>query len=280
MKRNNDNMAGIEKVSFVGNLGPHHTSYNQPRKQKTQNNFRCNHSVPSPPPFQIIRATAHPNNTRVAMEEITKLLGSMPKSIQIVICGMLGLQVLAFSAWFIMMMRESKNEKEKQSWGFDCNNRTHISVLWVEGSALKETYLIYTFEKYEIGWCELICIRSLGYISGREIHVCIMRFLTNQSNSYCVCNLLVKKSVKRIFNWTFFRCVPSFHKTHSLSAVYVLLFHPIFTKCATKTSTPPPHYPILSTYYVLPKELNVQNKYHKHTRGNNWTILIQHCLPR
>ena len=90
------------------------------------------------------------------MEEITKLLGSMPKSIQIVICGMLGLQVLAFSAWFIMMMRESKNEKEKQSWGgLDCNNRAHISVLWVEGSALKETYLIYTYEKYEIGWCEL-----------------------------------------------------------------------------------------------------------------------------
>ena len=112
VKRNNDNMAGIEKVSFVfcGNL---HKI--QSTKKQKHNNFRCNHSVPSPPPFQIVRATAHPNNTRVAMEEITKLLGSMPKSIQIVICGMLGLQVLAFSAWFIMMMRESKNEKEKQS---------------------------------------------------------------------------------------------------------------------------------------------------------------------
>ena len=92
-------MAGIEQRIFFDN----------------HNHRTILHTAPSPPPFQIIRAIAYPNNTRVAMEEITKLLGSMPKSIQIVICGMLGLQVLAFSAWFIMMMRESKNEKEKQS---------------------------------------------------------------------------------------------------------------------------------------------------------------------
>ena len=139
-------------LSFVATS----TKYNQPKNRK-HNNFRCNHSVPSPPPFQIVRATAYPNNTRVAMEEITKLLGSMPKSIQIVICGMLGLQVLAFSTWFIMMMRESKNEKEKQSWGgLDCNNRAHISVLWVKGSACKETYLIHNL--WEI-WDWLVWVK-------------------------------------------------------------------------------------------------------------------------
>ena len=50
------------------------------------------------------------------MEEITKLLDSLPRSIKIFIGGMLGMQALAFSAWFVLMMRErSDGEKEKQS---------------------------------------------------------------------------------------------------------------------------------------------------------------------
>ena len=51
------------------------------------------------------------------MEEITQLLSSLPASIKYLVGGMFGLQILAFSVWMIMMLRESKNSnKEKQSW--------------------------------------------------------------------------------------------------------------------------------------------------------------------
>jgi len=50
------------------------------------------------------------------MEEITQLISSLPTSIKYLIGVMLGMQILAFSAWMIMMLRESKNSnKEKLS---------------------------------------------------------------------------------------------------------------------------------------------------------------------
>ena len=52
----------------------------------------------------------------VIMEQITKLLDTLPASAKYLIIVMFGLQVIAFSGWIIMMLRESKNStKEKES---------------------------------------------------------------------------------------------------------------------------------------------------------------------
>eukprot|EP00585_Thalassiosira_rotula_P024923 CAMPEP_0196232330 /NCGR_PEP_ID=MMETSP0913-20130531/2973_1 /TAXON_ID=49265 /ORGANISM="Thalassiosira rotula, Strain GSO102" /LENGTH=50 /DNA_ID=CAMNT_0041512785 /DNA_START=49 /DNA_END=201 /DNA_ORIENTATION=- len=50
------------------------------------------------------------------MEDILKVLDKLPYSVKILVTALLGLQGLAFGAWFVMMLREgSKEEKEKQS---------------------------------------------------------------------------------------------------------------------------------------------------------------------
>lgn len=51
------------------------------------------------------------------MEEITKLIDSLPSPVKIFVGAMLGMQVLAFTAWIVMMLREGSNkeDKEKQS---------------------------------------------------------------------------------------------------------------------------------------------------------------------
>ena len=50
------------------------------------------------------------------MEQITKLLETLPSSAKYLIIVMFGLQVIAFSGWIVMMLRESKNSaKEKES---------------------------------------------------------------------------------------------------------------------------------------------------------------------
>lgn len=47
------------------------------------------------------------------MEEITKLMDTLPTAIKIFVGAMIGMQALAFAGWIVMSVRESNKEKEK-----------------------------------------------------------------------------------------------------------------------------------------------------------------------
>jgi len=48
-------------------------------------------------------------------EELLGIFEKLPSSVKVIVGAMISLQILGFGAWILMMMREGRTKKEKQS---------------------------------------------------------------------------------------------------------------------------------------------------------------------
>lgn len=53
--------------------------------------------------------------TLTMKEELLGIFEKLPSSVKVIVGAMISLQILGFGAWILMMMREGRIKKEKQS---------------------------------------------------------------------------------------------------------------------------------------------------------------------